>query len=309
MIVVVAALLSWFLVGVFLSTAKRRGWGQTVRREGPETHLVKDGTPTMGGVPFSAAIFIVWIVFIGLTNSSDSKGWAAVLMAFGMYLIGLADDVLIVRSRLLGTPRGGLKAREKLPMQILVAGLFAWTVAPQVPVFGVLWLDVILLTLVPIAVTNAINFTDGLDGLCASVVAILMVPLAASSPLALITIGALCGYLWFNAPKAQIFMGDAGSHALGGIVAGVYVTQGWTWMIPVAAIIPLAEVLSVFIQVPYFQYTKRVFGQGRRIFLSTPIHHHFEKLGWPETKVMVRFVAITAVSTAVAWVIQTGGPK
>jgi phospho-N-acetylmuramoyl-pentapeptide-transferase len=162
---------------------------------------------------------------------------------------------------------------------------------------------------VPIAATNAINFTDGLDGLCASVVAILMVPLAVSSPLALITIGSLCGYLWFNAPKAQIFMGDAGSHALGGIVAGVYITQGWTWMIPIAAIIPLAEVLSVFIQVPYFQYTKRVFGEGRRIFLSTPIHHHFEKLGWPETKVMVRFVAITAVSTALAWVIQTGGPK
>jgi phospho-N-acetylmuramoyl-pentapeptide-transferase len=309
MIVLVAALLSWFLVGVFLSTAKRRGWGQTVRRDGPETHLVKEGTPTMGGVPFSAAIFGVWALFIGFTNSSDSKGWAAVGMAFGMYLIGLADDVLIVRSRITGAPRGGLKAREKFPLQLLVAGVFALVVAGQVPVFNVFWLDVIFLTLVPIAATNAINFTDGLDGLCAGVVAILMVPLAGSSPLALITIGALCGYLWFNAPKAQIFMGDAGSHALGGIVAGVYVTQGWTWMIPVAAIIPLAEVLSVFIQVPYFQYTKRTFGEGRRIFLSTPIHHHFEKLGWPETKVTVRFLAITAVSTALAWTIMTGGSR
>ena len=136
-----------------------------------------------------------------------------------------------------------------------------------------------------------------------------MVPLAASSPLALITIAALCGYLWFNAPKAQIFMGDAGSHALGGIVAGVYITQGWTWMIPVAAIIPVMEVLSVFIQVPYFQYTKRVYGEGKRIFLMTPIHHHFEKLGWQETKVTVRFLAVTAVATALAWTIQTGGPR
>jgi phospho-N-acetylmuramoyl-pentapeptide-transferase len=182
-------------------------------------------------------------------------------------------------------------------------------VAGQVPVFNIFWLDFVFLTLVPIAATNAINFTDGLDGLCAGVVAILMVPLAASSPLALITIGALCGYLWFNAPKAQIFMGDAGSHALGGIVAGVYITQGWTWVIPVAAIIPVLEVLSVFIQVPYFQYTKRMTGEGKRVFLKTPIHHHFEELGWPETKVMVRFVAITAVSTALAWAIQTGGPK
>ena len=309
MIVVVAALLSWFLVGAFLSIAKRRGWGQSVRREGPATHLVKDGTPTMGGVPFSAAIFIVWVAFIGLTGAGDSKGWAAVGMAFGMYLIGLADDVLIVRSRIMGMPRGGLKAREKFPLQLLVAGIFAWVVAPQVPVFGVLWLDLIFLTLVPIAATNAINFTDGLDGLCAGVVAILMVPLAASSPLALITIAALCGYLWFNAPKAQIIMGDAGSHALGGIVAGVYITQGWTWMLPIAAIIPVIEVASVFIQVPYFQYTKRVYGEGRRIFLMTPIHHHFEKLGWQETKVTVRFLAITGVATALAWMIQTGGPR
>jgi phospho-N-acetylmuramoyl-pentapeptide-transferase len=308
-IVVVAALLSWFLVGAFLGTAKRRGWGQTVRRDGPETHIVKDGTPTMGGVPFSLAIFIVWVLFIGFTNASDAKGWAAVGMAFGMYLIGLADDVLIVRSRIMGAPRGGLKAREKLPAQILVAGVFAWIVAPQVGVFGVLWLDALLFTLVPIAATNAINFTDGLDGLCAGVVAILMIPLAASSPLAFITIGALCGYLWFNAPKAQIFMGDAGSHALGGIVAGVYITQGWTWMIPIAAIIPVLEVVSVFIQVPYFQYTKRVYGAGRRIFLMTPIHHHFEKLGWQETKVTVRFLAVTAVSTAIAWAIMTGGPR
>ena len=178
MIVIVAALLSWFLVGAFLSVAKRRGWGQTVRREGPETHFVKDGTPTMGGVPFSAAIFIVWILFIGLTGAGDSKGWAAVGMAFGMYLIGLADDVLVVRSRLKGEPRGGLKAREKFPMQLVVAGAFAWIVAPQVPVFNVFWFDVIFLTLVPIAAANAINFTDGLDGLCAGVVAILMVPLA-----------------------------------------------------------------------------------------------------------------------------------
>jgi phospho-N-acetylmuramoyl-pentapeptide-transferase len=138
------------------------------------------------------------------------------------------------------------------------------------------------------------------------VVAIILVPLIASSPLAGITVGALGGYLWFNAKPAQIFMGDAGSHALGGIVAGVFITQGWTWLLPLAAIIPVLEVLSVFIQVSYFQYTKRATGEGKRVFLMTPIHHHFEKLGWAETRVAARFWMITVIGTALAWAIKTG---
>ncbi len=306
MSVVIATLLSWFAVGSFVGIAKSRGWGQTVRRDGPATHLSKDGTPTMGGVPFSLVIFLVWLVMIGLAGYTDRKGWAAYLMSLGMGLIGFADDFLIVRSRLLGAPRGGLKAREKLPLQILVAGLFGYVVAGDVALFGVFWLDVIAYTLICIAAVNAVNFTDGIDGQCAGVVAIMLVPLISSSPLAGITVGALGGYLWFNAKPAQIFMGDAGSHALGGIVAGVFITQGWTWMLPLAAIIPVLEVLSVFIQVSYFQYTKRRTGEGKRVFLMTPIHHHFEKLGWAETRVAARFWMVTLVGTAVAWAIKTG---
>jgi phospho-N-acetylmuramoyl-pentapeptide-transferase len=227
-------------------------------------------------------------------------------MSLGMGLIGFADDFLIVRSRLKGAPRGGLKAREKLPLQILVAGLFGYVVAGDVALFGVFWLDAIAYTLICIASVNAVNFTDGIDGQCAGVVAIILVPLISSSPLAGITVGALGGYLWFNAKPAQIFMGDAGSHALGGIVAGVFITQGWTWMLPIAAIIPVLEVLSVFIQVSYFQYTKRTTGEGKRVFLMTPIHHHFEKLGWAETRVAARFWMITLIGTALAWAIKTG---
>ncbi len=306
MSVVIATVLSWFAVGSFVGIAKSRGWGQTVRRDGPATHLSKDGTPTMGGVPFSLVIFLIWLVMIGLAGYTDRKGWAAYLMSLGMGLIGFADDFLIVRSRLMGAPRGGLKAREKLPLQILVAGLFGYVVAQDVALFGVFWLDALAYTLICIAAVNAVNFTDGIDGQCAGVVAIMLVPLISSSPLAGITVGALGGYLWFNAKPAQIFMGDAGSHALGGIVAGVFITQGWTWMLPLAAIIPMLEVLSVFIQVSYFQYTKRRTGEGKRVFLMTPIHHHFEKLGWTETRVAARFWMVTLVGTALAWAIKTG---
>jgi phospho-N-acetylmuramoyl-pentapeptide-transferase len=306
MSVVIATVLSWFAVGSFVGIAKSRGWGQTVRRDGPATHLIKDGTPTMGGVPFSIVIFLVWLIMIGLAGYTDRKGWAAYLMSLGMGLIGFADDFLIVRSRLMGGPRGGLKAREKLPLQILVAGIFGYVVAQDVALFGVLWLDAIMYMLISIAAVNAVNFTDGIDGQCAGVVAIILVPLIPSSPLAGITVGALGGYLWFNARPAQIFMGDAGSHALGGIVAGVFITQGWTWMLPLAAIIPVLEVLSVFIQVSYFQYTKRTTGEGKRVFLITPIHHHFEKLGWAETRVAARFWMVTVIGTALAWAIKTG---
>jgi phospho-N-acetylmuramoyl-pentapeptide-transferase len=304
---VLTALLSWFAVGTFLRIAKQRGWGQTVRRDGPATHLVKDGTPTMGGIAFTLVIFAAWLGFVGVVGASDTKGWAVVGLAFGMYVIGAWDDIRIVRSRMTGTGRGGLLAREKFPAQILVAGLFAYFVAADVPLLGAFWLDVVFYALVAVGTANAINFADGLDGLCAGTVAIILLPLIGLSPLAGLTVAALMGYLWFNAPKAQIFMGDAGSHALGGIVAGVYVTQGWTWVLPLAAIFPVCAILSVMIQVPYFQYTKRKYGEGRRIFLMTPIHHHFEKLGWAETKVTIRFLAITAVTTMLAWSIMTGG--
>ena len=106
MSVVIATVLSWFAVGSFVGIAKSRGWGQTVRRDGPATHLSKDGTPTMGGVPFSIVIFLVWLVMIGLAGYTDRKGWAAYLMSLGMGLIGFADDFLIVRSRLQGAQIG-----------------------------------------------------------------------------------------------------------------------------------------------------------------------------------------------------------
>ncbi len=305
---VLTALLSWFAVGIFLRFAKQRGWGQTVRRDGPATHLVKDGTPTMGGIPFTLVIFVVWLGFVGLTGMSDIKGWAVVWLAFGMYCVGAWDDISIVRSRMLGrATRGDLPARYKFPAQIFVAAGFAYVVAGQISLLGNFWLDAAFYCFVAVGTANAINFSDGLDGLCAGTVAIILVPLIGLSPIAGMTVAALLGYLWFNAPKAQIFMGDAGSHALGGVVAGVYITQGWTWVLPIAAIFPVMAIVSVVLQVLSKRYNERFHGVDKRLFLMTPIHHHFEKLGWAETKVTVRFLAITAVATMLAWSIMTGG--
>lgn len=298
---VVATLVSWLLVGLFTGLARRRGWGQRVRTDGPQTHLVKEGLPTMGGVPFTVAILGLWAGLVGLGGEADAKGWATVAMSFGMALIGFVDDVLLVRSRMKGGPRGGLRAREKFPLQFLVAGAFAVVVARDVSMTGSTPLDVLLYTLVVVGSVNAVNFTDGADGLAAGVVAIALVPLLATSPLATITVGALAGYLWFNSRPASIIMGDAGSHALGGILAGVYITQGWLWVLPLAAVIPVLEVVSVFLQVAYFRRTG-----GRRLFKIAPIHHHFEASGWAEGKVTGRFWVLTALGTALAWAIQTG---
>ncbi len=305
---VLTALLSWFAVGIFLRFAKQRGWGQTVRRDGPATHLVKDGTPTMGGIPFTLVIFVIWLGSIGLTGMSDTKGWAVLWLAFGMYCVGAWDDIGIVRARMLGAAkRGDLPFRYKFPAQVFIGATFAYVMAGQISLLNNFWLDAVFYLFVAVGTANAINFSDGLDGLCAGTVAIILVPLIGLSPIAGITIAALLGYLWFNAPKAQIFMGDAGSHALGGIVAGVYITQGWTWVLPIAAIFPVMAIVSVVLQVLSKRYNERFHGVDKRLFLMTPIHHHFEKLGWAETKVTIRFLAITAVATMLAWSIMTGG--
>lgn len=302
MTLVVAAVASWILVGAFAGLARARGWGQRVRTDGPQGHLVKDGVPTMGGVPFTVAILLAWVLLVGLPGRADTAAWATVLMSLGMAVIGFTDDLLLVRSRAAGGPRGGLKARLKFPLQTLVAFPFALAVARSTSATGVVALDVVLYTLVAVGTANAVNFTDGLDGLAAGVVAIALLPLLGVSPLAAATVGALVGYLWFNWRPASIIMGDAGSHALGGILAGTFISGGWVWVLPVAAIVPVAEVLSVALQVWHFRRTG-----GRRLFRMAPLHHHLELGGWAEGKVTGRFWAITAVATALAWAIQGGG--
>lgn len=309
----VATLLSWFLVGLFIHISKERGWGQTVRADGPESHLKKSGTPTAGGVPFVVALLMVFVPLYFTGHAGGVRELLMVLVAVAMGLIGGADDWFKIRSRMTGKGRKELKAREKFPLQILVALSFACFAAPLAshtlfPALGgiggfPLW-DVLLLTFVMVASVNAFNFTDGLDGLLAGVAAIALLPLVILSPSAALMVAVLVGYLWFNAHPARVFMGDMGSHAIGALVAAGYILYADVWLLPVAGFIPVIEALSVMIQVPYFRKT------GKRIFRMTPIHHHFERLDtpWPETHITMRFWVITAMMTSLAWWLMGGRP-
>lgn len=305
---VVTAILSWFLVGLFVRVSRARGWGQKVRVDGPQTHLVKEGTPTAGGVPFVLAAALVFFPLYLTGNAGGPRELIIMLAALAMGVIGGIDDLLKIRSRMTGRGRTELLAREKFPLQFVVSLAFAYFAAPLaahelLPSLGPV-ADVILLTLVMVGSVNAFNFTDGLDGLLSGVAIIVLLPLLALSPVSALLVAALLGFLWFNAHPARVFMGDMGSHAIGAVAAGAYVLYADVWLLPLAAIIPVAAVLSVVIQVASFKL------RGKRVFKMSPIQHHFEHadIGWPETHVTMRFWMVTAVATAAVWWILGGRP-
>jgi phospho-N-acetylmuramoyl-pentapeptide-transferase len=298
-------LLSWFLVGLYSGVARRRGWGQSIRQDGPATHLVKSGTPNMGGVPMMLSVLVIWLITKATGNGGDVRETILMLSILGMGAIGFLDDFVKVRDRMAGKASDGLLARFKLALQLLVGVAFGFSAAKYMPLvtphLGMVF-DGPFYTLVLMAAVNAFNFTDGLDGLLGGVAAIILLPLIGVSPIVGLMVGAIGGFLWYNIRPASVFMGDAGSFALGAAAAGAYILYGQTWKFPVAAAIPILEVVSVFMQVVYFKRTG-----GKRIFLMTPIHHHFEKLGMPEEKVTGRFWMITMLCTALAWLMMRGG--
>jgi len=281
MSIAAALVLSWFLVGLWMGLMRALKLGKKVREDGPQTHLSKSGTPSLGGVAFLLAAALVYF----LVGADRYAGlW---LLGLGFAVLGLADD-------LAGMLRRPLKAREKLVLQFLMALVFALWAERQLatPYLGQA-LDVVIITLAIVAAANAFNFTDGVDGLLSSVTVVLLLPFAGLT-LAQTLIGALLGFLWHNSPKAKVFMGDTGSQALGVLVAGLFILQGKMWFLPLAALIPVLEMLSVVLQVAYFRRT------GRRIFKMSPLHHHFELAGWEESKVVFRFTVITALCTAIS---------
>ncbi len=304
--IVIAALLSWFLTGLFVHESKKRVWGQPIRADGPQTHLAKAGTPTAGGVVFTAVAVIMWLILLALGQGGGLREGLLVLAAVMMGLIGGLDDWLKIRSRMRGSGKKELLAREKFPLQIGAGLIFALFAAPLAshelfPSHGMVW-DVILYTLVMVGSVNAFNFTDGLDGLLAGVAIIVLLPLLAVSPVCALLVAGLLGFLWFNAHPARVFMGDMGSHAIGAIAAGAYILYADVWLLPIAAIIPVLAVLSVVIQVISFRT------RGKRVFRKSPIHHHFEEIGWPETQVTQRFWVVTALGTALTWYLLGGRP-
>lgn len=295
MTLIVAALASLLLTGAFIQVAQRLGWGKAVRLEGPGSHLSKMGTPTMGGLAVLAAAALAWL----LLSPAPSVELPIVLLTLGAGAVGLYDDVLALRRKRAAArdeqATAGLLARYRLLGQALVALPFAlYAVRAGAVMFGPPWLDALGFAFVVVGAINALNFSDGLDGLAAGMGSIMLL-LFAGSPLAAALLGALLGFLWYNGHPARVFMGGVGSEALGAAVAGLAIMDGWVWYLPLIALVPLLEVISVVVQVSYFRATG-----GRRLLRMSPLHHHFELSGWPETRVVARFWLVTAAATALA---------
>jgi phospho-N-acetylmuramoyl-pentapeptide-transferase len=293
---------------VVIPFLRRLKMGQTEREEGVQSHLKKAGTPTMGGIIFLIAIAVGSLIFVG----KFPRVIPVLVLTLGFGVIGFLDDYLkVVLKR-----SDGLLAWQKLLCQIVVTCIFAFYLVNYtgvslellIPFSGgavldIGWLAVPLLFIVVLATVNGVNFTDGLDGLASSVttvVAVFFVVAAAGrqagvEPVACAVAGGLMGFLVYNVFPARIFMGDTGSLALGGFVAGMAYMLNMPLFIPVIGLIYAVELLSVVLQVSYFKLT-----HGKRLFKMSPIHHHFELCGWSETRIVAVFTILTALLCLVA---------
>ncbi len=294
--------------------------GKIIRVDGPERHANKLGTPTMGGVLIVLPVLLITI----LLNASKLIGFSvlgrSVLLPMGVMviyaLIGAIDDWAGVRGRRSGE---GLRARSKFILQVIVAlgaaiGLRYFLDVPELYLPGVKGEIELGIWYIPLAVfiivseSNAVNLTDGLDGLAGLISA---TAFAAYGGIALMQgqvflarfcftlVGAVFGFLWFNVHPADLFMGDTGSLSLGATLAVVALMTGQWVLLPIIAIIPVSNVLSVLIQTSYFKYTRRRYGEGRRILKMAPLQHHFELLGWSETQVVQRFWLISLLAAMI----------
>lgn len=294
---------------------RRRGIGKKIREDGPESHQDKAGTPTMGGVMIVVTVVVVTLL-LNLRGGRYSM-LLPVLTLLGCGLLGAADDMV----NLVGRRGSGLRPTVKFGWLFGIALAAAWmlyspdylgpshTYFPFLgsvdlqPYLG-LWY-VPLATFVILLTANAVNLTDGLDGLAGSTAGLAFAAYGGIAylqgqdyliPLCFTIVGTLLSFLWYNAYPARVFMGDTGSLALGATL-GVVALMSWQWLIfPVIGFVFIIEALSVVLQVGHFKWTKRRYGEGRRIFRMTPLHHHFEMQGWSETQIVARFAIIGVVA-------------
>ncbi|WP_137861232.1 MULTISPECIES: phospho-N-acetylmuramoyl-pentapeptide-transferase [unclassified Sphingomonas] len=295
----------------------RQGKGQPIRDDGPQSHLAKRGTPTMGGLMILTSLMLSLLLWMDLRNPYV---WACMFVTFGFGMIGFLDDYDKVRKQ----KTAGVSGRVRLLGEFLIAGIAAWIICSQngtqlyVPFFSWIhpdigWFYIAFAAFVIVAFGNAVNLTDGLDGLAtmpvviASMAFMLIAYLAGNKIYAIylgiphvpgagdlaIFCGAMVGaglaFLWFNAPPAAVFMGDTGSLALGGALGTIAVTTHHELVLGIIGGLFVMEALSVIIQVFFFKRT------GKRIFKMAPIHHHFEQLGWSEPTVVIRFWIVAFV--------------
>ncbi|MCM1045339.1 MAG: phospho-N-acetylmuramoyl-pentapeptide-transferase [Candidatus Gastranaerophilales bacterium] len=288
---------------IFIPFLRRLKCGQTVRDDGPKTHLKKTGTPTMGGILILTSLAVTSLLYI-----REFPDIAPVLfLTFGFGLIGLLDDYIKVVCR----RSMGLTPWQKLLVQLVVTGIFAYyllhftnvSLAMKIPFWQGRYIDfgiwnIPILFFVVLGTANGTNLTDGLDGLAGSVTLIVAVFFTAVAvgtksgimPVTCAVAGALMGFLLFNVYPASVFMGDTGSLALGGFVAACGYMLQMPLFIAIVGMVYLLEAASVILQVVYFKLSG-----GKRIFKMAPLHHHFELCGWPETRIVAAFTIFTAI--------------
>ena len=295
----------------------RQGKGQPIREDGPQSHLAKRGTPTMGGLLILTALGVSSLLWMDLRNPYV---WGCIIVTFGFGLIGFLDDLDKVRK----ASHKGVSGRVRLLGEFAIALLVAWLITSYngtelyLPFLSNFRIDlgplyILFAAFTIVAFGNAVNLTDGLDGLAtmpviiASVAFMIIVYLVGNAKFAgylgipyvpgagdlAILCGAIVGaglaFLWFNAPPAAVFMGDTGSLALGGALGAIAVTAHHEIVLGIIGGLFVVEAMSVIIQVGYYKRT------GKRVFRMAPIHHHFEQLGWAESTVVIRFWIIAIV--------------
>ena len=310
-------------IGLFLGPwfiswlRERQGRGQPIRADGPQTHLAKRGTPTMGGLLILIAVTVSVVLWMDITNPYV---WACLLVTVGFGLIGFLDDYDKVKK----AHHAGIPGKIRLTLEFLIAGFATWLMIRhsgtelylpfvQGSVLDIGWLYIVFGAFVIVAFGNSVNLTDGLDGLAAMPIIIaalaftlitylvgnarfsdyLGIPhvlgVGDLTVLMLAIVGACLAFLWFNAPPAAVFMGDTGSLALGGALGAVAVATHHEFVLAIIGGLFVVEALSVVIQVAVYKRT------GKRVFLMAPIHHHFEQKGWSEPTVVIRFWIIAFI--------------
>ena len=319
-------LLATFLVGLvlgapYIDLMRRLRMGKQIRREGPQSHYAKQGTPTLGGVLFISVVALVWlVVFAVLQDPQRGDFVAQTIVPIGAFVavgvLGAIDDYVNV---VYGV---GIRGRHKLVWQLIVAVVAALYIQRHfaitglfVPLVGEVEIGaaafVVIAVIAIVGTSNGVNLTDGLDGLAGGTcvfafLSFAFIAAARGFPWLVVIcaaiVGALLAFLWSNTHPAEIIMGDAGALALGATLATVALTTGFILLLPVAGVIFMAETVSVILQVGSFKL------RGKRIFRMAPFHIHFELLGWPEQKVTIRFWLIGALAGIVAAILAFATP-
>ena len=317
--VLLTALVIGLLIGPrFIDMLRvRQGKGQPIREDGPQTHLAKRGTPTMGGLMILVSLMLSLLIWMDLRNPFI---WACLAVTGGFGIIGFLDDY----DKVTKASHKGVSAKVRLLMEFVVAGVASWIIVSQINTFLYVpfinnfgielgWFYYVFAAVVIVGAGNAVNLTDGLDGLATMPVIIaagtfavisylvgrvdysayLGIPYVEGAGELAIFCAAIMGaglaFLWFNAPPAAVFMGDTGSLALGGALGAIAVASHHEVVLGIVGGLIVFEALSVIIQVFWFKRT------GKRVFRMAPIHHHFEQLGWSESKVVIRFWIVAIV--------------